>query len=374
MSSNVSQTDTPSCGFLKLDKDRKILSCNQYGLDLLSYDSLGCVTGLCFSDLVSLASSIFIDSYTFPMLLAQGKAEEIQVSFKSVSGDTIPVVANAEMNADHTTTWTFMSCVNRNTLYNELLTARDTLQTQALSVSQLNDQIKERRQTDLEAFCHSLSHDFTGPLRRIHQMIDFALEDFEADGITASEPFKLLHNAKKNTTTLLEMTNSLVEYLVADVPVSHDEIVDLEEIIATVQAMRDQEDATVPTVDLSPVPKFSGSQGQIQVLFKNLIENAIKYNENDPVISISHTVDAVNDRLIIAIKDNGIGMKADYLGTIFTPFTRLNSASEYTGNGLGLSIVKKMVKSHNGDIYVKSTPGNGSTFFVSLPYIACSDA
>ena len=372
MSSNTTQYDTPACGFIKLDKERKIVSCNQYGLDLLSCDSSTYVTGMCFSQLLSLASRIFIDSYTYPMLLAEGKAEEIQLSLKSCSGATIPVVANAQMNFDHTTTWTFMCCVNRNELYNELLTARDTLQTQALNLSQLNDQINER-QTDLQAFCHSLSHDFTGPLRRIHQMIDFALEDLQLEGIAAPEPFKLLSNAQKNATTLLEMTNSLVAYLVADVPVSHDDIVDLEDIIATVQVMRENKNTRVPTINRSQVPKFSGSQGQIQVLFNNLIENAIKYNENEPVITISHTVEAANDRLVIAVEDNGIGMSNDRLSTIFTPFTRLQSADEYSGSGLGLSIVKKMIKNHKGEIQVKSTLGGGSTFYVSLPYKACSN-
>ncbi len=372
MSSNATQANSPACGFLKLDKDRKVISCCQYGLDLLAYGSLENVKGLDFSNLVSLASRIFVDSYTYPMLIADGKADEIQLSFKTFSGDTIPVVANAQMYADSTTAWTFMSCVNRNELYNELLTARDTLQTQALNLSQLNDQIQER-QSDLQAFCHSLSHDFTGPLRRINQMIDFALEDFHAEGISAPEPFKLLNNAQKNATTLLGMTNSLVEYLVADVPVPHDEIVEFSEVIADVHVMCDREGASITISNRSSVPRFSGSKGQIQVLFKNIIENAVKYNDNDPVITISHTVDAANDLLVIAIEDNGIGMTNDSLDTIFTPFTRLNCASTYTGSGLGLSIVKKMVNNHKGEIQVESTPGNGSTFYVSFPYKADVD-
>jgi len=354
------------CGIFKIDKDRKVLRCNQYALDLLSDGADDVIVGLPIEQLISAATRIFIDSYVYPMLLNEGRVEEIQLSLKSVAGKTAPIVANIHITPNKTTYWTFMSCINRDQLYSELLSARDTLQSQALHLTQLNAQIHER-ESDLQAFCHSLSHDFTGPLRRIRQLIEFAMEDMQEAGIEAPEEFKLLDNARENSVTLIDMTKGLVDYLVADVAVLHNEVVDLEEVVLAVLAMREAQDSTMPKVRWTSFPTLFGSKAQIQVLFKNLIENAIKYNNNDPEITISHAVDVATGRCIIAIKDNGIGMSDAYVDTIFKPFTRLHTSSEYKGSGLGLSIVRKMVLNHQGDIRVESIPGSGSTFYVSLP-------
>lgn len=359
--------DSLPCGIIKVNKDRKVLHGNRYALNLLSCESADAIAGLNIEDLVSYASRIFVDSYVYPILLSEGKAEEIQLSLKPVTGTIAPVVANIQMNPDKTTDWTFMSCINRDQLYDELLAARDTLQSQASDLTRINA-LSQERQSDLQVFCRSLSHDFTGPLRRIRQLIEVAVEDMQENGIEAPKEFQLLNDAHKNTKTLTQMTKGLVDYLVADVAVSFNETVDLEEIVATVMTIREEQDSTAPNVHRTELPTLVGNKAQMQVIFTNLIENAIKYNENDPEITISHTVNVVKDQIVFAIKDNGIGMSDAHLDKIFTPFARLNTSDEYEGSGLGLSIVKKLVMNHGGEIRVESSPGNGSTFYISLPY------
>lgn len=371
MSPNEMENECLLCGFVKIDKNRLVVDANPYALNLLSCESVDAIVGLNIKELMTFATHIFLDSYVYPMLLNEGKAEEIQLGLKPIMGVSVPIVANIQMGSDQVTYWTFMGCINRDQLYNELLTARDTLHSQAQSLSNLNVEIEER-QSELQAFCQSLSHDFTGPLYRIRRLIEVAVEDLKEGGIEAPEEYKLLSDAQKNTETLTEMTKGLVAYLVADVPVSLDEEVDLEEIVSTVLTMREEQDSTLPKIHRTFLPTLVGSKAQIQVLFKNLIENAIKYNENDPEITISYIEDVLNDKVVISIKDNGIGMSGAYLESIFTPFTRLHTAAQYQGSGLGLSIVKKMVMNHGGDIRVESTPGSGSTFYVSLPFKAVS--
>jgi len=136
--------------------------------------------------------------------------------------------------------------------------------------------------------------------------------------------------------------------------------------------MYEQNKDTSPNVHRTSLPTEFGNKVQMQLLFKNLIENAIKYNQNIPDIVISHKNDPINNRCIIAIQDNGIGMTDT--DTIFTPFARLNSVDDYKGSGLGLSIVKKLVTLHNGEIRVESTPGKGSIFYVSLPLNSGKDS
>lgn len=363
--------DLIPCGVIMVDSDRQVLSANQYALNLLSIESVAIVEGLNLADLITFASRIFLDSYVYPMLFNGEEASEIQVSLRSITGESVPIVANIQMSPDKSTYWTFMSCSNRDQLFNELLSARETLQAQAQALTRYNNQIKER-QSDLQVFCHSLSHDFSGPLRNIHRLIEFALEELQHGGIDTPEVFKMLSLAQKGSETLMEMLDGLVEYLVADVTVAQNEEVDLQEIVSTVLALCERQDVAAPNVQLGSLPTLFGSKAQIQVLFKNLIENAIKYNDNDPEINITHSEDAANGRVIIAIQDNGIGMSKSDLERIFTPFTRLHGAARYTGSGLGLSIVRKMVMNHGGEIRVDSTPGSGSTFYVSLPIKASS--
>jgi signal transduction histidine kinase len=110
-----------------------------------------------------------------------------------------------------------------------------------------------------------------------------------------------------------------------------------------------------------------GNSTQLLIVFKNLIGNAIKYTERYPEIAITCTHPTKTRYIIIAIRDNGIGMPAENLNKIFEPFSGLHGASEYNSSGLELNIVKKLVSNHNGDITVKSTQGEGSTFYVELP-------
>jgi len=100
-------------------------------------------------------------------------------------------------------------------------------------------------------------------------------------------------------------------------------------------------------------------------LFQNLVENALKYTDGDPHVDISVTLS--DDTIECAVADDGIGMEPSHLDDIFEVFQRLHTREEFDGTGIGLSICRKIVDRHDGEIRVESTPGEGSTFFVTLP-------
>jgi len=114
-----------------------------------------------------------------------------------------------------------------------------------------------------------------------------------------------------------------------------------------------------------------GYRRQLQQVFQNLLTNALKYSKADvpPQITITAEESERNGRRYHAIKiiDNGIGFEPQYADKIFQMFTRLHGKAEYSGTGVGLSIVKKVVENHNGFIEVESEPGKGSTFEIYLP-------
>lgn len=111
------------------------------------------------------------------------------------------------------------------------------------------------------------------------------------------------------------------------------------------------------------------NQFHLTNVFVNIFDNAIKYSENNPIINI--TTESTEKHIIIKVKDNGIGMSKNVQKNIFKKFYREERGNIHNvkGHGLGLSYVKKIIEIHQGDVYVESEKGIGSTFIVTLPLI-----
>jgi two-component system sensor histidine kinase/response regulator len=323
------------------------------------------VVGRRIDEVVTAASQIFIDSYVYPLLLEKSNAEEIQINFTSLMGEKLqlPVIANIEMRSDGTTVWTFMCCENRDKLYEELISARDSLSEQANKLNTLNEQIQSERD-DLEVFCHSLSHDFKAPIQRIQQLVTFAMEDLQSKDIAIDDELKMLKQSISNTAALMTLISGLVEYLTAGAKAPIDEVVDLNEIVGVAINLCEEDEPLNITVDM--LPTVIGNTAQLQIIFKNLIANSIKYNQRTPEIAIHCCMTSREGYATLSITDNGIGMSTEYLERIFEPFSRLHVATEYGGSGLGLSIVKKLLSNQKGNMSVKSTLGEWSTFYIEL--------
>jgi signal transduction histidine kinase len=120
-----------------------------------------------------------------------------------------------------------------------------------------------------------------------------------------------------------------------------------------------------------PLPTVHADMLQMRQLIQNLIANGIKYQKkgNTPEITIT-SKPATNDMVRIEITDNGIGISPEYHNMIFVMFKRLHRQNEYEGTGIGLSVCKKIVQRHNGQIGVESEQGKGSTFWFTVPAAA----
>jgi signal transduction histidine kinase len=120
----------------------------------------------------------------------------------------------------------------------------------------------------------------------------------------------------------------------------------------------------------------------LQQLLQNIIGNALKYSKPGvpPEIVVASRVIKADDTLVsrfpsleakllhfITVKDNGIGFEQQYAEQIFEIFKRLHGKAEYSGTGIGLSIVRKAVENHHGHIWAEGEPGYGATFYIVLP-------
>jgi light-regulated signal transduction histidine kinase (bacteriophytochrome) len=124
--------------------------------------------------------------------------------------------------------------------------------------------------------------------------------------------------------------------------------------------------AAKAVVTSDPMPTLPVDESQMVQLFQNLIANALKFRSERP-LEIHIGARSEEGRWVFWVRDNGIGIEAQYFERIFQVFQRLHTRNKYPGTGIGLAICKKIVERHGGKIWVESQPDQGSTFFFSLP-------
>lgn len=169
-----------------------------------------------------------------------------------------------------------------------------------------------------------------------------------------------------------EMVTGLLEYSRAGRTIETPEIVDLGVVAKGVLGnYRPEINEKKIKIIVEKLPKVLCERQKIAQLFSNLLDNAIKFSDNDaPFIKIS--CDDCGPEYVISVEDNGIGFDTARIDEVFEMFGHLNLDENEKSAGIGLSIAKKIVEVHGGRIWVESEPGTGSIFYFSLPKIQIS--
>ncbi|KQX15355.1 ATP-binding protein [Flavobacterium sp. Root420] len=224
---------------------------------------------------------------------------------------------------------------------------------------------------NLEEFIHVISHDLKEPLRKI-VMHNGKIDGTYLNGVDA----RSMEIIKLSVLRLNSLVDDLVQYSSHTAQEERTEInlaTVIAEVVEDLEVTITDKNANIKTGKL---PVIKASRVQMRQLFSNLISNAIKYCKTDkpPVIEIYQADDLdveipnQNTKFVkIQIKDNGIGMESGHLLKIFTIFQRLHARNEYSGNGIGLAICKKIMENHSGNITVESTLNEGTTFNLYFP-------
>jgi len=120
-------------------------------------------------------------------------------------------------------------------------------------------------------------------------------------------------------------------------------------------------------VTIKDLPVLNANSVELELLFQNLIANAIKFRRKDVTPNITVKAEKNDDKWEFIVSDNGIGIDEKYLEKIFNIFQRLHTRSEFEGTGIGLSHCKKIVSLYGGEIWVESQTNHGSTFHFTIP-------
>lgn len=231
----------------------------------------------------------------------------------------------------------------------------------------------ERSNKELDDFAYIASHDLKEPLRGIHNHSRFLLED-NTDKLDEESVGRL-----NRVVFLSQRMERLVNDLLYFSRLGRQELAiqaaDLNIVIADIESTLEhflgERSARIVTAEKLPV--VTCDKPRVTELFRNLITNAVKYNDKaDPTVEIGYlpsksVPDGSIRQKVFFVKDNGLGIQPEFHQEIFRIFKRLQASKEpEEGTGVGLTFVKKIVERHGGEIWLESEPGKGTTFYFTL--------
>jgi signal transduction histidine kinase len=222
-----------------------------------------------------------------------------------------------------------------------------------------------RSNQELEQFAYVASHDLQEPLRMVTAYTQLLGERYR--GKLDEQADKYIHYAVDGATRMQDLIHDLLAFSRAGREEMAFQITDCNAVVRqAVNNLQATINETASTVACKHLPVLMANGPQLEQVFQNLISNAIKFRDGSiPFIEIG--AESKDGRWIFSISDNGIGIAPEHAEVIFSIFQRLHTRTEYSGNGIGLSICKKIIEQHGGKIWLGNHSGQGCTFNFSIP-------
>lgn len=291
----------------------------------------------------------------YKQVFKKGFVKDYPLTLQSVSGQKTDVLYNAVVYKNRS-----------GQISGVFAAARDITELKkAMAIANKYAEELERSNKELQQFAYIASHDLQEPLRVISnylQLIEHRYKDkLDKD---ANEFIEFAVNASSR---LQRMINDLLIYSRVETQGVAFSQTDLNEVlqhaIDNLEVMIADNHALI-THDL--LPTLNVDENQIMVVFQNLLANAIKFHKPDLAPQIHLSAEKKDTEWLFSVTDNGIGIDMKYQDKLFIIFKRLVSAN-YTGNGIGLALCKRIINRHKGKIWVDSALDKGSTFYFTLP-------
>lgn len=322
------------------------------------------------------ASALFVNKFMAPIAKlkkAMKKVEEgdLDVVFDIRSNDEIGSLLNdfkAMTKKLHETT------ISKD-LLDEEVQKRKEKEWEILRLNtQLEKKIQERTQQleesnkDLESFSYSISHDLKAPLRH---MVSYA-ELIEKKSISQLEPSmqKYFEVIKECSGQMNDMIEGLLNYSRVVKQSLKKETVDMNQVVQEVVAWYKSEfEKRKISFYVASLPAVIGDVSMIKMVLSNLLSNALKFTKKtkSPVIKIGFHFFS-DEECAFFVKDNGVGFDQNYSKRMFHVFQRLQNETLFSGDGIGLANVRRIVLRHGGKVWAEGVLGHGATIYFTLPF------
>lgn len=351
--------------------------------------------------ILTVPSRIFYQTHVFPLLKVQGRVEEVYLSVRMANGDELPTLINGvrfEGSSSAINELLMVPMKRRNDYEDQILAAKRDLEqannakdiiNESLQITQdalkrqqeqlrlrnceleslkesLEEQVAARTAeltkmvAELEGFNYSIAHDLRAPLRGIQMSGALLLR--ECPDNLSEEQLELLRTQVANSKRMTKLIEDLLQFSRLNLVPMKRHRVDISRFArsAAERVLRDYERSDI-SIHVEPDLEATGDRTMIDLVVHQLIDNAVKYSPNGGVVRLGWSGSA------FFVSDTGIGISERYKDKIFRPFERLHRDDEFSGTGIGLANVQRIISRHGGRIWFESEEGKGTTFFFTLP-------
>lgn len=383
--------DSPILFYASTD-DGKLVNINQRLCRLLGYRAEE-LYGQRVEVFLTRATAIFQQTHLFPLLKIGGHAEEIFLQLKTKDGRELPVLINAErkqVDDTYVSIFAGILVLNRKKYEDELLAARKAAETALKENTALLQAKKEleqhtrtldeqmqlvnRQKEELQQFSKVVTHDLQEPLRKLFLFVEkLSVEHGEAKDANTLEKVRAMAG------DIRSIVAGLQQYVWLNEASKEKHLVDVLKILSEQAAeFESSQSETVVRFKSSVIPCIEADGDQLRFLFREILTNACRFRNPDQPLNIEVRVEKLQgntyqslpdkfsftDFLRIEIQDNGIGILEEHREQAFDLFRRLHPLG---GRGVGLSLCKKIVKTHKGRIALNSGDMQGTTVTIWLP-------
>jgi PAS domain S-box-containing protein len=237
--------------------------------------------------------------------------------------------------------------------------------TQDITDLKLRERELKRSNEELQHFAYLASHDLQEPLRMVVGFLSLLQKKY-ADELDARGR-EYVSYAVKGGERMRTLIDDLLTYSRVDTRKEPFRAVDMNEVARqTLAVLNGAVAESGAAIQVGDLPTVKADALQMQQVLQNLLSNSIKFRgAQAPVVRVGCR--ETSREFVFSVQDNGIGFEPEYSERVFLMFQRLNDRNEYPGTGVGLPIAKKIVERHGGRIWAYSRPGEGSTFYFTLP-------
>lgn len=338
--------DNAPCGYHSVDTNGMVININQTLLRWLGYGKEEVVGKMKFSDLTQ-GTQEELDQNIAHLL--KSKSGRMDVNFMRRSGEPFPVIL-AIMPSDGQ---------DNDSLTRHFSTIDNSKCHEALERIKTLDQ-------ELEAFSYSISHDLRAPLRSIDGYSRILQEDYAAR--LDEEGRRVLNVVTNNAKRMGKLIDDLLDFgRLGRKSIQHTHV-NMTGIVNNIaQELKAHEPARNLDFHIEELLSASADSDMMRQVWFNLLENAVKYTGKKDMSSIHIRSYRMGDEICYEIKDNGVGFDMQYAVKLFGMFQRLHKMQDFSGTGVGLAIVKRIISRHGGRVWADAMLNAGATFYFTLP-------